>query len=87
MQVTDLDAAVYISVKSILLSKTVTASTLLVLKSWMLGGLRQFECLHGHVNNISQVVLREAFKKKNKKCGFFPHLLCGNTFWGEKIFL
>ena len=51
MQVTDLDAAVYISVKSILLSKTVTASTLLVLKSWMLGGLRQFECLHGHVNN------------------------------------
>ena len=54
MQVTDLDAAVYISVKSILLSKTVTASTLLVLKSWMLGGLRQFECLHGHVNNISQ---------------------------------
>ena len=66
MQVTDLDAAVYISVKSILLSKTVTASTFLVLKSWMLGGLRQFECLHGHVNNISQVVLREAFKKKKK---------------------
>ena len=28
-----------------------------------------------------------AFKKKNKKCGFFPPPTqkCGNTFWGKKI--
>ena len=38
------------------------------------------------------ILFREAFKKKNKKCGYFPPLgppplKCGNTFWGEKIFL
>ena len=39
------------------------------------------------------IPLREAFKKQNKKCGFFPQLpdppplKCGNTFWGDKKIL
>ena len=48
----------------------------------------------GWVWTLEKNVTKGSLQKKNKKCGFFPHLLdpptppkCGNTFWGRKIFL
>ena len=45
------------------------------------------------MSQIWKYCMREAFKKKDKKCGFFPPpldpppLKCGNTFCGKNFFL